>query len=204
MRSRWLLMCCTLILSGCVNNVTANRISHESYANKVFDKEGREISFTRVFAWDAKYSAGIGNSNGVCAQGALTAEASSVGAAIDAAAKVANAPADPRVKASFEGAKAVTGLNATNAQTSFANIGYFYICQLALNSMSRSGGGMSDEQIVEMFEKVTDTAPKITSDAGSIASAKASQIEAFKKYIKNVTGRPAPEDIEDQIAELEK
>lgn len=183
-------------VSGCANNIAANRISAESYSN-----DARQTSYSRVFAWDSKYSAGIGNSNGLCAQGALTAEASSVGAALDAAAK----NVDVVAKGAFEAAEAVSAINTSNAQTAFANIGYFYVCQIALNSQSANGKGqpLSPNQVVELFKSVSDVIPKVTSGTGEIASARSLQLEAFKEYLKN-TGQPVPTDIEDQIEALQE
>lgn len=185
-----------LILTGCANNLTANRISAESYSN-----DQNETSYSRVFAWDSKYSAGIGNSNGLCAQGALTAEASSVGAALEAAAK----KVDVVAKGGLEAAEAVSAINTSNAQTAFANIGYFYVCQIALNSQSANARGepLTPDQVVELFQSVSDVIPKVTSGTGEIASARAQQLEAFKEYLKN-TSQPIPNDIDDQIEALEK
>lgn len=183
-------------LSGCANNIAANRISAESYSN-----DRGQTSYSRVFAWDSKYSAGIGNSNGLCAQGALTAEASSVGAALEAAAK----KVDVVAKGAFEAAEAISAINTSNAQTAFANIGYFYVCQIALNSQSASarGAALSPSEVVELFKSVSDVIPKVTSGTGEIASARSQQLEAFKEYLKN-TGQPIPTDIEEQIEALEK
>lgn len=183
-------------LAGCANNIAANRISAESYSN---DQD--KSSYSRVFAWDSKYSAGIGNSNGLCAQGALTAEASSVGAALEAAAK----QVDVVAKGGFEAAEAVSAINTSNAQTAFANIGYFYVCQIALNSQSANARGapLTPDQVVDLFQSVSDVIPKVTSGTGEIASARSQQLEAFKEYLKN-TGQPIPNDIDDQIEALEK
>lgn len=178
-------------LTGCVNNLAANRISSESYPNDV-----ARTSFSRVFAWDARYSAGIGNSRGLCAQGALTAEAGSVGAALDATAK----KIDTSAKAALQGAKAVTALNVSNAQTAFANIGYFYVCQLALNSLS-SDTPMTSEQILRLFLSISETAPKIRSGEGQIAAAKAEQLQAFKDILQK-NGLTLPPTVADELDKL--
>lgn len=177
--------------SGCVNNLTANRISAESYPN-----DRAQTSFSRVFAWDSKYSAGIGNSYGLCAQGALTAESSNFGAALDAVSK----KVDTQAKGAIQSAKALSALNTTNAQTAFANIGYFYVCQIALNNKSATPESqrLQPEQIVKLFQSVSDTVPKIRSSEGQIASVRAEQLQQFAAYLQSI-GENVPDDLAEQI-----
>ncbi|MEL7686381.1 hypothetical protein AAG596_02670 [Citromicrobium bathyomarinum] len=186
-----LLACASITLSGCANNLLANRISSESYPDNK-----KEDSYSRVFAWDSKYSAGAGNSKGMCVQGALTADAGSIGASVKALKNDSDLSAD----AALEAAETVTALNMTNAQTAFANIAYFYACQIALNSISAEPGHgrLSDTNIVKLFESVSETIPDISNDNASIASAESRQLEAFKTWLQK-NGIPVPEDLEKQI-----
>jgi len=54
-------------------------------------------------------------------------------------------------------------INASNAQTTFTNISYFYLCQIALNNE------LPDDKIVEMWTATAQAASKIGVD-GTIAS----------------------------------
>jgi len=194
MKLRVALAASCLLVAGCANNIAANRISSESYKD---DKQGQ--SYSRVFAWDSKYSAGIGNSNGLCAQGALTAEASNIGAALNVISK----KVDTEARGAIEAAEAVTALNVTNAQTAYANIGYFYACQIALNSRSGGSKGLGAENIVKLFESVSETIPKITHGQAQIAQAQAEQLEAFKAYLLK-EDKDVPEDLDKAIADAKE
>lgn len=116
-----------------------------------------ERNQSRVFIWGSDYSAGIGTQHGICAQGALTATASS--AALGAAFSDGTGTIDAEVAAEY--AEAVSVLNASSVQTAYANIAYFYLCQIALNSQAKPTGGLSNEQIVTMFNAIGKAAADI-------------------------------------------
>ncbi|WP_374274458.1 hypothetical protein [Brevundimonas sp.] len=96
----------------------------------------------RLFVWKSDYSAGIGTNNGICAQGALTARAANTSADLgvsDRALSVLGTPvgqgqnSERLIDIAASQTQAVSMVNATNAQTAYANIAYFYLCQIALN-----------------------------------------------------------------------
>lgn len=162
-----------LMLSGCArNNLLVNRISAQSYENGQND-------YTRVFAWDSDFSAGMGDENGMCAQGALTARAVNYGAALNA---VAGRP-DISANAALQLAEDVMAINATSTQTAYANLGYFFVCQLALNNMSAdTDRQFTTEQVVAMFEHVGETARQINQPASRTSSISARELTAFRAF----------------------
>ncbi len=93
----------------------------------------------RLFVWKSNYSAGMGTNNGICAQGALTAFASNTKVNIDI--PVLNKPL------TAEQANTVALLNSSNNQTTYANISFFYLCQIVLNSMKKT------ESVTEWTDK---------------------------------------------------
>ena len=186
--------------SGCArNNLLANRISAESYENfREGDTvaEGNERSYARVFAWDSDFSAGMGNEKGMCAQGALTARSANYGAALKAAIEKADADFETRMQFIEE----VQRLNATSTQTAYANIGYFFVCQMMLNNMSApEEQRFSSDDIYKMFKHVGDTASTLTQPASNPSSVGVSELKALRAYIDNAV--KAAENAEDARSE---
>lgn len=169
----------------------------------------------RVFIWKADYSAGIASQGGVCAQGALTANAKSMEMTANLSNDIVQiAKASPNSLG--EGDLAKVGIaannnvmltNATNGQTAFANIAFFYLCQITLNNNSRkfvhteghSGktlqsdtDSLSGENIVQMWKDTLDRVSLISSD-----SAKTSETIS-NKYVNNqgLEGAAEPHDVE--------
>lgn len=101
----------------------------------------------RLFVWNSEYSAAVGHDNKMCVQGARTAKARSGSLAADVVAEL-------QVGGSY-GEKVVV-LNPGNAQSTFANGGFFAICQIALNNPD-----FPDELVAEMFKEVALATPKV-------------------------------------------
>jgi len=126
----------------------------------------------RVFIWKSNYSAGIASHGGVCAQGALTTEAKSSQITAQLSAEVlkafsqipgASAASGDLAKVSRSAASNVMLTNATNGQTAFANLAFFYLCQISLNSQSLSG-----DQIVQMWKITHDQVAKVSADSAAV------------------------------------
>lgn len=157
----------------------------------------------RVFIWKADYSAGIASQGGVCAQGALTANAKSM----EMAANLSNdllqiAKASPSsvekgdlAKVGLATSNNVMLTNATNGQTAFANIAFFYLCQIALNNNSRKfshsrgddgkshqseTNSLSGDNIVQMWKDTLDKVALISADSKQTANAIAGNANAAK------------------------
>ncbi|GGH04553.1 hypothetical protein GCM10007420_21280 [Glycocaulis albus] len=117
----------------------------------------RDPSQSRVFIWRSDYSAGIATEDGICAQGALTARASETNLDMgvsDRALALLQSPAlseqaEELVGIASRQAQTVMLTNATNGQTAFANIAYFYLCQISLN------GQLSEDTIQTMWADTT-------------------------------------------------
>ncbi len=114
--------------------------------------DGSKPNAQRVILWDSKYSAGISTKDGTCAQGALSVKSGSLSLSADTIGEIAK----PEVNASTSALL----VNATNGQTSFANISFFYLCQISLNNEDLTG-----DQIVKMWLASNATAQKISADA---------------------------------------
>ena len=178
-----------VILSGCSNH-PFNAINSTSY------QDGKDASgnakYARAFAWDSTYSAGIGNSNGMCVQGALTANSSSFSAALDVAAEKLAA----KGRGGIGFAEAVMALNASSVQTAYANSGYFYLCQVVLNQMT-SGAPFTGAEVVEMWKDVGDTAQNIKVAATDLSSLSAPELDAFRAYLEKLGVPNIPESDEE-------
>jgi hypothetical protein len=118
---------------------------------------------SQLFVWGSQYSAGIGRENGMCAQAATTARATaaSVDAAVNNSVMAALVPALAGLSQG-EAARVAGGIsqsvmltNATNAQTAYANIAYFYLCQISLNR------GLSPPEIMQMWSETTRIIPLV-------------------------------------------
>jgi uncharacterized protein YceK len=109
----------TCVVSGCAK-INSTAISY------------RGADAQRLFVWKSNYSAGMGTNSGICAQGALTALASST----DLDAKLPNGKeiTDFGVKQT----QSIARINSSNNQTAFANISLFYLCQIVLNSRKKT------------------------------------------------------------------
>jgi hypothetical protein len=115
----------------------------------------------RVFLWGSQYSAGIGSNNGVCAQPATTARTTSASGEANAGVALVQAlqPALDQLspgeaaRVGFGITQSVMLTNATNPQTAYANIAYFYLCQIALNNKQ----GLGPDHIVQMWTEVSRT-----------------------------------------------
>ena len=136
---------------------------------------GTETSPQRLFVWRSNYSAGVSSQGGICVQAATTARAMS--AELDVAANTALLKAlvptlaaagnEEAAKASAAIRQSVMLTNATSGQTAYANIAYFYLCQISQNK------NLSSDQVVSMWSEVTKTVPQIgapSMDTSNIAS----------------------------------
>lgn len=174
-----------LIALVCLSGCASTQMSARSYLDA--DRA------SRVIIWNSDYSAGIGNTRGQCAQGALTMTANSLGAALDIVGKA---------KAGVDYSEAVTALNVSNVQTSYANLGYFYLCQLALNDLSNNKV-LTATDLKEMFLDVGETAEKLGENTGQtsavISPKQTSALQAlFEK--KALAGEKPPTATEVQAA----
>lgn len=189
--SRLITVAVAALLAGCANH-PFNAISSTSYPDRVQDGEA---TYSRVFAWDSTYSAGVGNSRGLCVQGALTAKSMAFSAALEAAVD----KIDSRGNGAVNFAEAVMALNASSVQTAYANAGYFYLCQLALNQ-STAGKPLSASQLAAMWANVGETAEDLTMPATALASLSAPQLNDIRTYLQSLN----VQDIPESDAELQK
>lgn len=181
------------LLSGCGAR-PFNSVNSVSYGDGI-GKTGKHESFSRVFAWDSSYSAGVGNSDGMCVQGARTARSTSLSAALELAAE----KIDSKGTGAVTFAQAVMALDATNAQTSYANAGYFYLCQIEL-IRARAKNSVQNNDLVDMWKHVGDTAQKIkTNSAGTgslsaptIAQLNAPSLKAIRAYLETLEVKDIP------------
>ncbi len=153
---------------------------------------------SRVIVWNPDYSAGIGNAKGQCAQGALTMTASSLGAALEIVGKI---------EAGVDYSEAVTALNASNVQTSYANLGFFYLCQLALYDISNDKL-LTGADLKEMVFDIGDTATKLGAMTGKtrsvISPKQASALQALFNERADGGGEPPTlTEVHSAIAEAE-
>ena len=150
-----LLLVAAVQLGGCASmNSTAMSYRNQEGGNQ------------RVFLWASQYSAGIGSNGGVCAQPATTARSNAASGEVTASAAILEAIA-PALRELPPGEAARVGMgvtssvmltNATNPQTAYANIAYFYLCQISLNAGER----FTADQIVQMWSDVSRTIPQIS------------------------------------------
>jgi len=139
--------------------------------------DSRAISFAnpeqgnaqRIFVWKSEYSAGMGGTDGMCAQGALTTKATSKdqGMSItDSMIPKAGDGAD-LIKLKNRVAQSVILTNVSNGQTAYANIALFYLCQISLNQKLKAA------EITKMWKIANDTAIRVSANAakyGTVAS----------------------------------
>lgn len=188
------------LCSGCAST----KIGAQSYLD-ANHKSGQPIPGSRVFIWDSDYSAGIGNSRGQCAQGALTATARSIGAAID----IATQDDLAKGKSGLNIAEKIETINVSSVETAYANLGYFYLCQILLNEHGNTAVGveagsrveangqtrLSGTQIQSMFNSVGMTATSLRGLEGEVKTVISPEIaEALKKLHDTF-----PEPTEEQI-----
>lgn len=122
----------------------------------------RSISYTehgdRLYVWKSNYSAGMASKEGgICAQGALTAVATSL---TGSAKGSGGAPSTPSAELTFGQQQALAMVNASNNQTAYANIAFFYLCQIANNAK------LTPDQIVQMWSQ-TNLAIAMVGAAGA-------------------------------------
>ncbi len=172
------------LLSGCAQN----RIGAHSYYD-ADRKTGNSIPGSRVFIWDSDYSAGIGNSRGQCAQGALTATATSLGAAIDLTTKGDIGTA----RGGLDIAQSIETINVSSVETAYANLGYFYLCQILLNEIGNTpatgtpatgasnlvaGSRLTGAEIQSMFNSVGLTAASLRGLDGEVRTVVSPELTA--------------------------
>ncbi len=173
--------CCAVImplLTGCAH-MYSRSIAYEN------------PSASHMYVWRSDYSAGVGNNGKVCAQAATTARATGASArtSVNTAVLAAMAPTLAALPPSEAAALAtsveqsVMLTNSTNGQTAFANIAFFYLCQVSLNA----GDKLSAADIVKMWSDVNATAPKI-----GVANAGTSSSNAKAPGLPQVPPHPAP------------
>jgi len=173
-----------VLLAGCANH-PFNAINSTSYPDAT--KDGQE-TYSRVFAWDSTYSAGVGNSKGLCVQGALTAKSSAFSAALEGAVE----KIDTHGNGAVNFAEAVMALNASSVQTAYANAGYFYLCQLALNQ-STAGNPLPTSQLAAMWANVGETAQNLKMPAAPLTSLSAPQLNDIRTYLRSLNVQDVPE-----------
>jgi hypothetical protein len=136
----------------------------------------------RLFIWKSNYSAGMGTNSGICAQGALTAFATSADFS-------ANLPKQiPPTDIGYKQTQAIARINSSNNQTAYANISFFYLCQIMLNSMKKtttesigSDGktkdiitviepSISTDKILEMWKSSNQTATLISQNSEGLGA----------------------------------
>jgi hypothetical protein len=118
----------------------------------------------RLLIWKSNYSAGLQTKNGTCAQGALTALATSLKGGLKIQGDT-GAATKGTGELSFGQQQALAMINASNAQTAYANIAFFYLCQISANYK----GILTADQIIHMWDSA-NKAVSIVSVAGTIAS----------------------------------
>lgn len=144
---------------------------------RVYERSG-------LYVWASDYSAGIGTQHGVCVQSATTMTAANLEANIEASNELMKL-ANPAMTDTNEGAlinlgvqqtETVAQTNTSTAQTAYANIAYFYLCQITLNRQQ-----MTDQQIVTMWEASTNAIAAIGQTSGAVNQLKPDEIEARER-----------------------
>ncbi len=147
---------------------------------------------------------GIGNGNGMCAQGALTANSEAFGALINAAVK--KIETDAALGAEYT--RSVMALNASSVQTAYANIGFFYACQIILNDLSRKRGDakLTNADTISMFRSVGNTAKHINIAAVNLATLAPNDLKAIRELMIKLGADPkkVPEDDAELVEQLEE
>jgi hypothetical protein len=167
------------LLSGCAH-MHSRSIAYE------------KTSASQMYVWRSDYSAGVGSEGKFCAQAATTARATgasgnaSVSTSVLAAVAPQLATLPPSEAAAMKAAIQQSAMltNSTNGQTAFANIAFFYLCQVSLNA----GDKLSAADILKMWSDVNATAPKI-----GVANSGTSSINVQAADLPHVTPGAAPE-----------
>lgn len=132
-----------------------------------------------LFVWKSNYSAGIGVNDGMCAQAATTADSTALTAAAEVGAEALKAINPAAITSSENGkladvalgtSKSVMLTNATTAQTAFANIAFFYLCQISLNQK------LTGEDIKVMWEQANQTIEKVGNGSAVTAALSAPSV----------------------------
>lgn len=124
----------------CNNPMRFNRLRGHQLSVDKLQEHG-----DRLYVWKSNYSAGMASKDGgICAQGALTAVATSLTASAKGS---GGAPNTPSAELTFGQQQALAMINASNNQTAYANIAFFYLCQIANNAK------LSPDQIVQMWSQ---------------------------------------------------
>ncbi len=188
------------LLSGCATT----KIGARSYYDANRDN-GIQTPGSRVFIWDSDYSAGIGNSRGQCAQGALTATATSLGAAIDVIGKA---------KAGLDVAQSIETVNVSSVETAYANLGYFYLCQILLNENGNIPAAalvnaetsevgqrprLTGAQIQSMFNNVGLTATSLRGQTGEVRTVLSPKLTAALKKLYETFPNPTEDQIKNVL-----
>jgi hypothetical protein len=147
---------------------------------------GADTNYQRLFIWGSDYSAGMGTRSGICAQAATTAQARSSKTKVEAGNGVL-AALNPAQLASLDEGKlaaisratneSVMLTNATNGQTAFANIAFFYLCQISLN------GQLPDTHIATMWEKTINAVANVAKEGVKVNSIEAAQQSLSERSI---------------------
>ncbi|WP_299328198.1 hypothetical protein [Parasphingopyxis sp.] len=186
------LVCALAVLPGCA----WTQLTSDSY----LDANGRQAG--QVFVWNSEYSAAVGNRIGTCAQGALTMSARSFAGALEASQELA-AQGQQSARAAAEFAENVSALNVSNTQTSFANISYFYACQIVLNSLASNSQQLQPNQIVELFRLAGLAAIDATHAAANPTSIHSPRVSrAIQVLMERAAESGDPIDTEEEIEEV--
>lgn len=130
-----------------------------------FPDRGNARNYQRLFMWRSHYSAGMGTNGGICAQAATTAQARSSDTRVTAGGGLLVPFSPAQLGAMSEAQLAAVSrtsntnvmlTNATNGQTAFANIAFFYLCQLSLNN------SLTDEQVASLWRSTLETVERVS------------------------------------------
>lgn len=140
----------------------------------------------QMLVWHPDYSAGVGRNSRLCVQGARTATASTLNAAVEIASEG---------QAGFGYGEAVRALNPSNPQVTFASNAYFAICQLAINQ------SIDPAQVPDLIRYVTEKALEVDTGAseGSVMTGPA-VVNAVAAVLEANDVEVTPE-LEEEIAE---
>lgn len=156
MIKRIIVISAALLLSGCAH----------------FHSRGMVYKEAKLFVWGSDYSAGIGTANGICAQAATTMRAANLDVDVSAsndflkAAIPTLAPAEQGelIDLGIAQTQTVAATNVSTSQTAFANIAFFYLCQISLNSQ------VEDASIVAMWKDTTAALSSVGATTATITT----------------------------------
>lgn len=146
----------------------------------MFDSRSMVYDQSQLFVWRSEYSAGIGTQGGICAQAATTMKASNTDVDISgsddwlklAAPTLATTEHGELIDLGIAQNQTVALTNVTTAQTAFANIAFFYLCQISLNNK------VSDESLVSMWSNTTAALATVgNSTGGTVNQIKADPVD---------------------------